>query len=315
MKVKIVLFLFVALGLTFTLSSYREGPAYWAGYDCTGATGSRFGCGGGGCHRATTSNALTIELDSAGVPVTSYYPGLSYTVKLSATNGTGNSLPDFGFQMASVLLSGSGTSTPTQGGTWDSTALPASVQYTIAGTCQVCSGWPIPIVEHSAAIPATSGSGGNGTTYVESIQWTAPDSGKGTVILYGVINAVNGDGSNGGDYSQVAPSDTITEAMVASADTTKTGVNALNDKLSGLNIYPALMNENVTLSFNLKESSSVTASLISMGGQTVKTFMSQESLGQGNFKRIFDVNGLAAGVYLVRVQIDNTSLVSKVVKE
>ena len=315
MKIKIVLSLFLILGLAFALSSYKEGPAYWAGYDCTGATGSRVGCGGGGCHRTTSSIATVIELDSAGFPVTSYYPGQSYTVKISATNSTGNNLPDFGFQMASVLLSGSGTSTPTQGGTWDSTALPASVQYTIAGTCQVCSGWPIPIIEHSAAIAATSGSGGNGTTYVESIQWTAPDSGTGPVILYGALNAVNGDGSNGGDYSQVAPSDTIREAVIAPADTTRTGINTLSEKLNSFKAYPTLMNDNVTLSFNVKEASNVSVSLVSMEGQTVRTFMTQESLGQGSFKRTFNVEGLTTGVYLVRLQIGNSSLVSKVVKE
>ena len=52
-----------------------------------------------------------------------------------------------------------------------------------------------------------------------------------------------------------------------------------------------------------------------MEGQTVKTFMSQESLGQGTFKRTFNVDGLATGVYLVRLQIGNASVVSKVVKE
>jgi hypothetical protein len=251
-----------------------------------------------------------IELDSANVPVKSYYPGGSYTIKLSGTNGTGANLPDFGFQITSVLLAGAGVQGTVQpAGIWDSTAIPSNVRYLQAGpqSCSTCSGYNIPVIEHNTQIPATSGSGANGTTYVESFQWSAPAKGSGTVLLLGVINAVNDDQTVTGDYNQNA-SDTITEAV-------STGINAIANDLSGFSAYPTLMNDNVTLSFDVKEASGVSASLISMEGQTVKTFMSQELLGQGTFKRTFSVDGLATGVYLVRVQVGNASLVTKVVKE
>jgi hypothetical protein len=312
MKLKLAIGLFASVFLTLLISSYREGPAYYAGYDCTGATGTRIGCGGGGCHGSTSSNAVTIELDSAGIAVTSYYPGMAYTVKLSGTNGTGQTLPKFGFQMASVKLAGAGTSTPSQGGTWDSTSLPTKVQYTPAGTCQVCSNWPIPIVEHNASITATSGSGANGTTYVESIGWTAPDSGTGSIKLYGVINAVNGDNNNSGDYSQAATAVTITEAVKAHINT---GINNLGDKLSGWKVYPTLMSENLTMSFDLHAAGPVTATLLSINGQMVKTLMTEESLPEGLFNRTFDVNGLAPGIYLVRLQMGDQYAVCKVVKQ
>lgn len=314
MKVKVVSFLVFASLFSLILSSYRAGPAYQGGIDGTGATGSSLGCSsGGGCHGATSSNNVVIELDSAGVPVQSYYPGMSYTVKISATNGTGATLSHFGFQMASVLLSGAGTSTPTQGGTWDSINLPASVQYTIAGpmTCQVCSGWPIPIIEHSAAIPATTGTGANGTTYVESINWTAPARGTGTILLYGDLNAVNYDGRVGGDYAQVALADTITEAVPA----THTGINALSAYISDFIVYPTLMNDNVTVAFDLKQASAVRVELLSMQGQVVKTLVSQESIAAGSFRQSYNVNELASGIYLCRLQIGNAWAVSKVVKE
>jgi hypothetical protein len=313
MKIKVLLFLVFTAFLSLIISSYREGPAYYAGYDCTGATGSRIGCGGGGCHGTTSSNSVTIELDSAGIAVQSYYPGVAYTVTISATNGTGATLSHFGFQMASVLLAGAGTSTPMQGGTWDSITLPSNVKYTPAGplSCQTCSGWPIPIVEHSAAISATTGSGANGTTYVESINWTAPVQGTGTVLLYGVLNAVNYDGQQSRDYAQVALADTITEAVPA----TNTGLNALAAYANGVSVYPILMNDNVTVAFDLKRASIVSIDLISMQGQIVKTFLAQEPLSTGAFKRSYDVDGLAAGVYMIRMQIGNAWSVIKLIKE
>jgi hypothetical protein len=315
MKVNLYVFLVFASLFTLFLSSYREGPAYWGGIDGAGATGSSLGCSnGGGCHGATSSNNVVIELDSVGIPVQSYYPGLTYTVKISATNSTGATLSHFGFQMASVLLSGAGTSTAAQGGTWDSITLPASVKYTIAGpmTCQVCSGWPIPIVEHSTAIPATTGTGANGTTYVESINWTAPPQGTGTVLLYGVLNAVNYDGGVRGDYAQVALADTITEAIPA---TTHTGINALSAYISDFTVYPTLMNDNVTVAFDLKQASAVRVELLSMQGQVVKTLVSQEQIAAGIFRQSYNVNELSAGVYLCRLQIGGAWAVSKVVKE
>lgn len=315
MKIKLVLFLTSLIFLTFIISSYIIGPDYAGFYECTGATGLYQGCNGSHngitCHaNATTDNNVVIELDSAGTPVKSYYPGGTYTIKLSGTNGTGANLPYFGFQITSVLLAGAGAQGTVQpAGTWDSTAIPSNVRYLQAGpqSCSTCSGYNIPVIEHNTQIPATSGTGANGTTYVETFQWSAPAAGTGTVLLLGVINAVNDDQTVTGDYNQSAR-DTVTEAVT-------TGINNISSDLSGFAVYPTLMNDNVTLSFTVKEASSVSITLVSMEGQTVKTFISQESLGLGTFKRTFDVNGLSAGIYLLRVQIGNESLVSKVVKE
>lgn len=322
MKIKLVLFLFFAAALSFTLSSYKAGPAYNSAIDATGAQGTgtvnvtggawigASGCNtGSGCHHATTNLGTTLELDSAGVAVTSYHPGHSYTVKISATNGTGNMMPFFGFQLASVRAAGAGTNAATQAGIWHSTGLPRNVQLRDTGSCGTCSLYlPIPIIEHSDTITATSGTGGAGTTYVEIIPWTAPAAGTGSVAFYGVINGALGDDNFDHNYYQVATPITITEGP-------SLGINSLSDKLSGFNVYPTLASENITIAFDLKQQSAVSITLISLQGQVVRTFASEESLGEGAFKRSFDVNGLATGVYLVRLQIGNESVVSKIVKE
>jgi hypothetical protein len=95
---KQVLIITVCAGLgALMFSSYGAGPAS-NGYDCTGAEtagslGNFTGCSsGGGCHKnsVTTTVGVALELDSAGVPVTRYKAGMTYTVKLTGTNGTGN---------------------------------------------------------------------------------------------------------------------------------------------------------------------------------------------------------------------------------
>jgi YbbR domain-containing protein len=143
---------------------------------------------------------------------------------------------------------------------------------------------------------------------VESIAWTAPAAGTGSVAIYGVINGAAGDDQAAHNYYQVATPITITEAV-------STGINALSDKLTGFNVYPTITNDNFNVTFDLIQSSNVTITLVSMQGQVVRTFANEESLNEGAFKRSFDVNGLATGVYLVRLQIGNSSVVSKIVKE
>ncbi|MBS1686706.1 MAG: hypothetical protein JSS76_18345 [Bacteroidetes bacterium] len=103
MKHKITLLTFSAF-VAVLLCSYRPGPAHDAGANCTGSDGGTTACGGAGCHTSSLSSSLgtTLEFDSAGTPVTSYVPGGSYTVKITATNATGSTLPKFGFQLVSI---------------------------------------------------------------------------------------------------------------------------------------------------------------------------------------------------------------------
>jgi hypothetical protein len=200
MKQTIVLLIFGAL-LAHLLSSYATGAATNGQGNLTGATGAS-GCT---CHTSTSAIGTTVELDSAGVLVTSYRGGGSYTIKISATNNTTHTnLSHFGFQVSSVKATGAGTTAAALAGTWGT--LPANTHITATSSCDV--------VEQSEALTATTGTGVAGTTYIESIPWTAPVAGTGSVKLYGVINAVNDNGQDNGDYYQVASAVTITETAV-----------------------------------------------------------------------------------------------------
>jgi hypothetical protein len=197
MKQKIALGLFVVLAF-ITLCSSSGGY----GSNRTGVRGGTTGCGS--CHGSTTSIGTTIELDSAGISVSSYRPGGSYTVKLKATNATGLSLPAFGCQMSVTKLANAGTSTAAQAGTWGT--MPTGMQN---------SGGTPTLIEQSQPLNPLSGTGANGTVYSISVPWTAPVAGTGSVKLYGLINAVNNNGGDDtGDKAQVAPAVTITEATV-----------------------------------------------------------------------------------------------------
>ncbi|MBS1586169.1 MAG: T9SS type A sorting domain-containing protein [Bacteroidetes bacterium] len=188
---------FLALGISYlAFVSYKTGPAN-NGYDCTGAEtglGNPTGCAGAGCHgnTATTGITLAVEVDTVGgTPVTQYKPGVTYTIKISGTNTTANILPKYGFQ-AAVIKGSAAVQTPVNAGTLQQAGLPAGVAYRSASPGNyVCN-----IVEHSSPLNPTTGTGGNGTTYVQSFTWTAPAAGTGTVSVWAVLNAVNNDLTN-----------------------------------------------------------------------------------------------------------------------
>ncbi len=187
------------------LSSYANG-AGTRGYNRTGATGST-GCYS--CHgsSATSGINVTIELDSAGVPVTRYIAGHNYTIKLKGVNNTTSNLPKFGFQLASVSLTGAGTAAAANAGTYGT--MPSGCRNTTIGSIHV-------IEQTTRDAPSIgTGAGSGATTYTENIPWTAPISGSGSIKLFGLINAVNSDGGASGSDKWNGGVDTITEFTAA----------------------------------------------------------------------------------------------------
>lgn len=189
------------------LSSYSNGPGI-SGIDATGST-----CNASGCHTPLGGTAITTSVQlidaSTMTSASSYVPGGSYFIRVSAINGSSSltaSLPKFGFQVEAVK-----TSTPT----------------TNAGTlsaptgCHTVTVTGVKIVEHSSPLAVTTGTGTSGSTYVKDVPWTAPAAGTGSVTLKGIINAVNNNGNITGDISN-ASSATVTESTSGVAPITGT---------------------------------------------------------------------------------------------
>ncbi len=188
MRKSLLLLPIVLLGLYFSLTSYSSG-AGGSGVSGSGATGGS-GCGGG-CHGSgtTSTTAVTISLDSAGFAVTHYVAGQTYNIIITGTQTSSSfSLPFYGFQLAVVGASGAGSSSASNAGTLASSGLPASCINRAVGSIRV--------VEHTARLSPASGSGGAGTVYTKTIGWTAPSTGAGAAVIYGVINAINNDGTD-----------------------------------------------------------------------------------------------------------------------
>ncbi len=205
---KTLLLLPVILGIFGMMTLMSSSSGYTS--DVTGALGTTSGCGGSGCHGTASTSGITISvsLDSAGTTLTSYVPGATYNIKITATNTTSSSLPNFGFELAAVRATGAGSTSATDAGTWGS-SLPSGCRNRTVGSRH--------IIEQSTTLSATSGSGGSGTTYTELIPWTAPASGTGSVKIFGIVNAVNNDGRAAATDKWNLGNATITERATTSS--------------------------------------------------------------------------------------------------
>ena len=290
------------------MCSYHSGAASH-GWDCTGGEtglGNSAGCGsGGGCHStsATPGIVVSLELDSAGVPVTGYKPGLTYKVTIRGVNTTSSSLPRFGFQVAAFKGSASQV-TPVNVGTLQATGLPTGVHYQtpVNLTYTVAN-----ILEQSTAIAADSGTGGTGTLYKESFTWVAPVAGTGTVSFWGVINAVNFNGNqDGGDLWN-------TDSLVIHEDTTVVvnGVRELQGNME-VNVYPNPATDHLHIELSNAISGAYELSVFDAAGREI--MKQNEHISSGSSTVVVNTSNWSQGIYFVKVSKDGIQKVEKIVK-
>lgn len=196
MKKRFILLPIVCLGAYVLMTSNTSGPGLVSLEERTGVTGAANCSSGSGCHLSISSStglSETVTLMSGSSVVTSYTPGSSYTIRISATNLSTSTLPRFGYQV----------SARSSGGNAGTMMAPSGSHISSPSGVTVC--------EHSSPILCTTGSGGSGTTYVIDVPWTAPAAGTGSVTLRATVNAVNFTGGSDGDISRNATA-TISEA-------------------------------------------------------------------------------------------------------
>lgn len=306
-KMKLVFGLCAIAAGYIVINGYNAGPASAGAYDCSGAEtglGNPTGCNvGGSCHSssATSGIAVTLEFDSAGTPTTHYVGGRSYTVTITGTNNTSNNLPRFGLQIG-CIKSSTPSASPTQAGTWKA-PYPTNTHYAAPFTKYFLVG----VVEHSTRLTPFSGTGGNGTVYKETFNWTAPLSGTGTISFWGALNVVNNNASaDAGDLWNT------THIIVD--EWPPNGIASIENNSFDMGIFPNPANEHATVEYSLKETSDVQADLYNICGRKVCTlFNGTQSAGaHTQLINIADLN-LKSGIYMVAIYDGTKSSTKKLI--
>jgi Secretion system C-terminal sorting domain len=307
MKKTTILVWGVLIVCAFILSSYREGAALHAGWDCTGAeTGlsNPAGCSNGGCHgnSATTGIVLSIEIDSAGIPVTSYKADSSYTIKFRGVNTTVASLPKFGFQIGAITGS-TAVTTPTNAGTWQQTGLPTNVHF----SGPQANNYVLNIVEQGSPLSPDSLTGGVGTVYGESIGWTAPAAGTGTVSFWLVLNAVNNDGN----ASNADKWNTIHVALTEDTASIPAAIHTTDDAIDA-RVFPNPSTDLISISLNNAPAGNYTINAFDATSQKVYGTALEVS---GAFTHAtINTSSWASGTYILQITNGTLQKAIKVVK-
>ena len=243
------------------MTGYYTGPAITNGFDCTGAEANIVGCKYG-CHSSNADTAINLKielLDSTGGTTTTYKGGGNYTVRLTGKNNTLNILPKFGFQIGSILGSTAGISA-INAGIW-APPFPINTHYAAPAATYYVVG----LVEQSQALVTTTGVGGQGSTYIETLNWTAPPIGTGTVSIWGVLNAVNDNSAaDSGDLWDT------THVVINEWTESTLGISSIESDKNFITILPNPFSNQTTLYLN-REYKNVSLKIINSLGKEVKT--------------------------------------------
>ncbi len=291
MKKSFLLLPLIAAGAYLTLSSNING---YTSSNRTGAGGSTIGCGDATCHGTSSSPStlavMGIVVDSAGTPVTHYMAGHTYRVTLYGGALATANLHKFGFQLAAAKVTGG-----TQAGAFQSAALPAEATInTIGGFGIVCHNTP-------KADSVTS----LGSAYSVSANWTAPAAGTGSVEFFGVINAVNDDGSASSADKWNSTNTTITELV------DHTAVGDLSNTVA-ISAYPNPVVNTLNLQFGAGNDGVYSMKMYDVTGKLVAA---NDVSVKGLTTTSVNMNGWANGMYNVVIEHNGARKVMPVVKQ
>ncbi len=279
MKIRLLYLIFGTALLAVIFWSNSSGAGVVQGIDRTGSpvgSGSCETCHAGG----SFSPVITAQLLKDNVPITQYEPGEDYTYRLTI-NASSGSPAGYGFQ--TVALRGDNN---VNAGTWDST--PSGTRITTLNNRRY--------FEHSNVLNSN----------VIEIKWEAPAAGSGPVRFYAAGNAVNGDGTSGGDD----PGTLASPLVIAEQSTSSVFATKLLP--AEILVYPNPVADQLNLNIQIKESGRYFLSILDLTGKEVQKETIQ--LINGENIESLNVKNLAAGHYAVRLSDGERVATTKIVK-
>ena len=262
-------------------------------YGQLGMTGSpgEYTCSVNGCHGAgngglaNNSGAGSLVIStSPAFTYNEYVPGTTYHVSVVISE-TGRQL--FGFSFEALDNSGNtNLNTDNSVGTiniTDATHTQKAMYNYFSGRTNVMH---------------TKDGGFSQNSMSFNFDWVAPSSG--TVNMYATALASNYDGTNSGADNVYSTALTLTAASGA-------GLSPLSGDEFSVQTFPNPVTDVLSLKFNLPSEEQIAVFMYSLEGKSFKTLLNQK-IPSGLFTQSFSTEGLAPGVYLLKVTSGDGSL-------
>ena len=82
---------------------------------------------------------------------------------------------------------------------------------------------------------------------------------------------------------------------------------------TSLNIYPNPAKDYINIHYTLKEKSNVTINLYNINGQQIATLLNKTKRNQGEYTQLMMTNNLNSGVYYIRLDMDDTTFIKRLI--
>lgn len=286
MKKRTLLLPLVGLFVYVTMSSNETGLAKNNFQHRTAGPGSSGNtCGDVGCHDETGAGTVTGSVEirkkstgASGPTVSHYMWDSTYIVTVKGTASSGATLKKFGFQIYNTK------------GTYSN--LGSKVQKSTLGGSDF-------VMEHSSPIDAVSTG-----KYEISFDWTAPSASSGTsdITFYGILNGVDGDGSEHGDKS--APQFQTTLQHTLSVDDVAT--------IRIFKAYPNPVVNDINIEMTESQPGNYNLTVYNVAGVQIET--QEFYVSSVNNHTVVDASSWKRGMYFVRISKADQTQVLPVMK-
>lgn len=247
-------------------------------------------CAQSGCHaspsQVATPNDFTLTIGT-GTPTTplsssfKYAPNTTYNIALLLNAFLSN--PYYGFQITALDASN------TKAG---------SFTVSNAGTTKITTAGPYEYMGHLNA----------NSTHNWVFKWTSPAASTGPVSFYFAFN----------EASVASPPPTVPVGTIYTGNVTiqpnSTGINDLSETISGLQVFPNPVTNELGLSLTMKQNATVLAGLYNLNGEFVNELMNR-SVNEGTADFTFNTGNLASGIYLIKVAVGDQFISKKIFRQ
>ena len=240
------------------------------------------------CHNSYSLNSGggSITIGCTNMPNWEYIPGQVYHLTVTVARSA-NSLFGLGFE----ALKSPGN-TPVGTFTITNTSTMTIKNATISSVSR-------PNVVHKL----NGGAGSGSKTF--SFDWTAPATNVGNIVFYAAGNACNNNGNESGDYVYTSTR-TITPMNA-------TGISQINSENNKLKVYPSPVKSEMTVEYELEQSSKVDISLYSIQGEKVITLMEEVQFGGSHIQNFSLGNSVKSGIYILRINAGEKLITKKLI--
>lgn len=232
---------------------------------------------GANCTACHAGTATTAAgLITSTIPSTGYVPGQIYTVTASITQ-VGKT--KFGFEISPQTISGVKKGT---------LVITNSTTTQLVGTGKY--------ITHK-----TGGTSFPSGTATWTFDWTAPAAGSGDFTFYGAFNITNANNTNSGDIVKLSTLPVIEDLSLGVED-----LITLNDQI---NVFPNPVENNLHIVNSANPEDQFDVTVIDIQGKEIRR------INKTDFGSFINVEDLASGYYVLRIETEKGTAIKKVVKK